>query len=492
MTTIPAALDRLWEADEEARMVRSDGGWQSWGRVRSLTERLDEVLTAAGCGAGGRVAVVLGNHTESIVALIAIMRGSRTLVTISPLQPVDRLSADIIASEAGYVIAPEALWSEGGFTKAVTEIGAAGWSVDGDAVTTQAQATRPAAGEAPGVAVEMLTSGTTGPPKRIPLTYRQLEASLSQALQRGNNDKPPWTGALSVITVPIVHIGGLWALLQVLVTARPFVLLDRFTVAGWHAAVRDHRPLLAALPPAAIRSVLEADIPREDLSSLRAVHAGASPVDPALVDEFHRRYGIPILILYGATEFVGTVAGWSLSDFTEHWKGKRGSVGRPLPGVRLRVVDGRLQIASDRAGGSADEWISTSDLAHLDDDGFLYIDGRADDVIMRGGFKVAPQAVVTALCRHQTVADAAVAGLPHPRLGQVPVAAVELRNNMSVTGDELREHCRSLLTPYEVPVEVVVVEELPRGAAMKVDRRRLIAMLPPAHDAENTGQQSTQ
>jgi acyl-CoA synthetase (AMP-forming)/AMP-acid ligase II len=116
-------------------------------------------------------------------------------------------------------------------------------------------------------------------------------------------------------------------------------------------------------------------------------------------------------------------------------------------------------------------------LAHLDADGFLYIDGRADDVIVRGGFKVSPETVVRALRTHPAVADAAVAPVPDQRLGQIPVAAVELRPGATTDNETLREHCRTTLTPYEVPARVFVVEALPRGAALKVDRRRLIAML---------------
>src|SRR5690606_12235971 len=227
---------------------------------------------------------------------------------------------------------------------------------------------------------------------------------------------------------------------------------------------------------------------REDLSSLRAMIAGTAPVDPELVDAFLERYGIPILITYGATESSGAVAGWTAKDFYASWQQKKGSVGRAFPGVRLQVVDedgtalgpgqtGRLQIASAQVGDSAEKWVTTSDLAHLDEDGYLYIDGRADDVIVRGGFKIAPETVVRALRGHEAVADAAVAGLCDRRLGQVPVAAVELRVGATVTGDQLREHCRATLTPYEVPTQVFVVDELPRSAALKVDRRRLVALI---------------
>jgi long-chain acyl-CoA synthetase len=491
MTSIHEALGRLWDANDHDRMVECDGRWASWGAVRSLTERIDRELTAAGCGTGGRVAVVLGNRMESVAALIAIFRAGRTLVTISPLQPPDRLSDDLAASGVAFVLAPSALWSEDVFRRAVADLGATGWTLDDGELALRVRGTKEAVSGDPAVAIEMLTSGTTGAPKRIPLTRAQLEASLASALQHNDRSdaktKPPLSGTVGLVTLPIVHIGGLWSLLQSLVAARPIAMLDRFTVPGWHAVVKQYRPAVAGLPPAAMRSVLDSDIPREDLASIRAVNAGTAAVDPALVDAFFERYGIPILVVYGATEFSGAVAGWTVKDFHAKWVDKKGSVGRAFPGVRLQVVgedgavlgvneSGRLQVATLQAGG-AGHWITTSDLAHLDADGFLYIDGRADDVIVRGGFKVSPETVVRALRSHPAVADAAVAPVPDQRLGQIPVAAVELRPGAVTNGDALREHCRATLTPYEVPARVFVVDELPRGAALKVDRRRLVAML---------------
>jgi acyl-CoA synthetase (AMP-forming)/AMP-acid ligase II len=491
MTSIHEALGRLWDANDDDRMLECGGHWAAWGAVRSLTERIDRELTAAGCQTGGRVAVVLSNRMESVAALIAIFRGGRTLVTVSPLQPPERLSEDLAASAASFVLAPSALWSDEVFNRAVTDLGATGWKLDDGELALQTRGTKEAVSGDPAVAIEMLTSGTTGAPKRIPLTRTQLEASLASALQHNDRDdartKPPLSGTVGLVTLPIVHIGGLWSLLQSLVAARPIAMLDRFTVPGWHTVVKQYRPAVAGLPPAAMRSVLDSDIPREDLASIRAINAGTAAVDPVLVDAFFARYNIPILIVYGATEFSGAVAGWTVKDFHAQWIYKKGSVGRAFPGVQLQIVDedgavlganesGRLQVATPQAGQAGD-WVTTSDLAHLDEDGFLYIDGRADDVIVRGGFKVSPETVVRALRAHPAVADAAIAPVPDQRLGQIPVAAVELRPGAATDGEALREHCRATLTPYEVPARVFVVDELPRGAALKVDRRRLIAML---------------
>lgn len=489
------AIVRLWDIDESATMLQCDGQWLTWGDVKSLSGRIDTELANAGCGPGGRVAVVLANRVESVAVLIAILRGSRTLVTLSPLQPPERLGADLEATAADFVIGGEEDWEKEEFVTAVSKLGASAWSVDHGVVTMKSRAAERKSGhivDAGEVVIEMLTSGSTGSPKRIPLSRAQLEASLHAALEHNDRangaERAPFAGSAAILTWPLVHISGMWGLLQALVSARRLVLFKRFNLADWHAAVKEHRPGLVGLPPAAIQVVLDSDIPPDDLTSIRAINCGASPIDPAVVDAFQERYGIPILVVYGATEFSGAVAGWTLEDFRAQWSQKKGSVGRAFPGVRLRVVDaggerppagetGRLQVASPQAGARSDEWITTSDLAHIDADGFLYIDGRADDVIIRGGFKVSPDTVVRSLRDHPAVSDAAVAGLPDDRLGQIPVGAVELRARKTVTAEELRKFCRITLTPYEIPAQIYIVDELPRGASMKIDHRRLVAML---------------
>src|SRR6201996_3143505 len=145
MTSIHEALGRLWDANDHDRMLECDGRWASWGSVRSLTERIDRELNAAGCQTGGRVAVVLSNRMESVAALIAIFRGGRTLVTISPLQPPDRLSEDLAASGVSYVLAPSALWSDEVFNRGVADLGATGWRLDDGELALQVTGTKEAA-----------------------------------------------------------------------------------------------------------------------------------------------------------------------------------------------------------------------------------------------------------------------------------------------------------------------------------------------------------
>lgn len=480
-------------------MIQQGDRWYRWGEVRAVAESIDRELVEVGAGEGSRIAVVLGNRMESVAALIALLHHGRTVTTLNPMQPPPRLASDLLACEPDAVLAPEELWDSKEFRSAAAELGIDGYALDvalseGAVVqrTGRRRVERPVTNNAEPVAIEMLTSGTTGPPKRIRLTWRQLEAAMSAVHghtgARGER-REPLTGRVALVTLAMVHIGGMWSVLQALTEARPFVLLPRFTVDGWTRAVEEHRPRIASLPPAAMRSVLNADVPPERLESLRAVTAGTTFVSPDLADEFIAKYRIPVLIVYGATEFSGAVAGWTKPMHLEWWKHKRGSVGRAFPGVELRVVDedgtvlpadrtGRLEVRSGQTGSGSAEWVRTSDLAHLDADGFLFIDGRADDAILRGGFKVQPEVVANALRAHPSVLDASVFGREDERLGQVPVGVIELVPGAPAPAEgELKDFVRAHLTGYEVPVEIHTVETLPRSASLKVDRQRLLELV---------------
>jgi acyl-CoA synthetase (AMP-forming)/AMP-acid ligase II len=343
----------------------------------------------------------------------------------------------------------------------------------------------------------MLTSGTTGPPKRIDLSYDTLEQVLVGAKHYEANREAGVrlrTG-VAVVNSPLVHLGGLFRVLQCISDGRSFALLERFTVEGWVDAVRRHRPATASLVPAALRMVLEADLDPADLGSLRSIVSGTAPLSPDDADAFAARYGVPVLTSYAATEFGGGVAGWNVADHRAFWATKRGSVGRAHPGCELRIVDpgtgevlgadaeGLLEVKAGQLGAAAG-WARTTDLARIDADGFLWIVGRADRAIIRGGFKVHPADVGAALERHPRVRGAAVVGRPDPRLGAVPVAVVELRPGPEpLTPDDLLAHAATLLAGYELPTEVRIVDELPRTPSGKADLAAVAALLDAASAA---------
>jgi acyl-CoA synthetase (AMP-forming)/AMP-acid ligase II len=199
-----------------------------------------------------------------------------------------------------------------------------------------------------------------------------------------------------------------------------------------------------------------------------------------VIDEFLRRYDLPVLTTYGATEFAGAVCGWSLSNFRKYWETKRGAAGRMHPGVEARAVDpdtgeplppgspGVLELRSEVVGGDG-AWVRTSDLARIDEDHFLFVLGRNDNAIIRGGFKIMPDAVVRAMEEHPAILEASVVGLPDERLGAVPVAAYILANGASQPADAaLAAFLRERLTPYQIPARFRCVAELPRTPSLKV------------------------
>jgi acyl-CoA synthetase (AMP-forming)/AMP-acid ligase II len=325
----------------------------------------------------------------------------------------------------------------------------------------------------------MLTSGTTGTPKRVDLGYDMLARSVLGAdpARSATPDRP--RRGVAVVNAPLVHIGGVFRILDCVVEARPFVLLPRFELDSWADAVRRHRPGAVSLVPAALRMVLHSSLSRDDLTGVHVVTCGTAPLAADDADAFFRKFGIPVLTSYAATEFGGGVAGWTLPDYRRYWHAKRGSVGRANPGARLRVVDdtgaavgvdrpGLLEVAPAQLGPAAD-WIRTTDIARLDNDGFLWILGRADQAIIRGGFKIMPDDVRTALETHPAVHGASVVGLADPRLGETPAAAIELRANTSASIDELRDHLRTRLAHYEVPTHIRIIDTIPRTPSGKPD-----------------------
>jgi long-chain acyl-CoA synthetase len=483
----------LDEAPGSAPAVEFGGQWWTWDRVRTASQDLRQCLDELGVGPAGRVGIVLENRPEHVVAIIAVLATGRCLVTLSGLQPPERLAGDVERSQVPVVVAGADVLDRSGFLAAggrkVLRLAADG-SVSVAASEAPGEPGSPPEilTSRPGVAIEMLTSGSTGPPKRVSLTDTQLDRSMMSGGQRPGAPSHLSESA-AIVATPLVHIGGLWGVLSTLYSGRRIVLLARFTLGEWVHAVETFKPRASGLVPTAMRMVLDAGVPASRLSSLQVVTTGTAPCPVELADEFYHRYGIPVLAVYGATEFAGAVAGWTLSLHRTWWGRKKGSAGRAFPGVELRVADdagtvlppgrsGHLEIKTKQAPPGSAEWVSTSDLAHLDKDGFLWIEGRADDAIIRGGFKVAPDTVKRVLESHPSVREAGVTGRPDPRLGAVPVAGVELLDGVTgLSASELIAYCRSQLLPYEVPATVVIVPELPRTPSMKISQVELLELV---------------
>ncbi|HME49249.1 class I adenylate-forming enzyme family protein [Mycobacterium sp.] len=456
-----------------AQALEFEGRWVSWGQLGTAARRVESLVDNCTGAEGAQIGILLRNRPAHVAAFLGVLLGGGCVVVINPSRGDDRTRADISALRLPMIIGEppdvERLVTPTPWTTVVSMPGP-------DAppqVTSASGRTEHIHAGRPGVAVRMLTSGTTGPPKRIDLTYDMLAHSVM------GPDRVQLRRGIAIVNAPLVHIGGVFRVLQCVTDARSFVLLERFELDTWADAVRKYRPRAVSLVPAALRMVLHSDIPQEDLASIRAVTSGTAPLSADDADAFTAKYGIPVLTSYAATEFGGGVAGWTLADHQRHWRAKRGSVGRANPDARLRVVDdagtplgpgqaGVLEVRPGQLGPSAD-WIRTTDLARIDEDGFLWILGRADQAIIRGGFKVMPDDVRTALEGHPAVRGAAVVGRPDDRLGETPVAMVELRDTETADVAELLEHLRTRLAPYEVPTDIAIVDALPRTPSGKPD-----------------------
>ena len=483
----------LAHAPRDARAVAFHGDEWTWERLSGAATSIIEALDGLGLDEGARIGVILRNRPKYVAAVAAVIASGRCITTLSPMQPPDRLANDVDASQLPVVLTDTDTIADPHLHQRLSALGRIVLlSPDGSCTVEPGVPSEPAPERAvlPGVAIEMFTSGTTGKPKRVQLTYRQLDLSMRSAAINfrpdDNGDVVLATGT-AIISTPLVHIGGLWNVLAAIYAGRFAVLMDRFDVEEWAHVIETYRPRTAGLVPAAMRMVLDANVPPERLSSLEAMTSGTAACPPELADQMFSRYGVRVLMTYGATEFSGAVAGWTKPMHIEWWDRKKGSAGRPFPGVSMQIVDengaqvptglsGTLEIRTEQAANKGVDWIRTSDLAHLDADGFLWIEGRIDDAIMRGGFKVHPPVVKGALESHPSVREAAVTGIPHERLGAVPVAAVQLVDGAVLDPADLIAAVRSTLTPYEVPVEVLIVEELPRTAAMKINQLELAAL----------------
>lgn len=304
---------------------------------------------------------------------------------------------------------------------------------------------------------------------------------------------------------------SLWAgIYQVLFAFRvgaPVVLMERFTTTEFARLVQKFGVRSAVLPPAAMTML--ADDPRVDsLEPLRIVRSITAPLAPREARRFARRFPVRILNSYGQTELGGEVVGWTVDDARRFGATKLGAAGRPHPGVEVRVdavppgggagaadatgsgaaVTGELLVRTAETGRARsgtlagrvtpDGWFRTGDIGRVDDDGFVWIEGRLSDTVNRGGLKVFPSEVEDVLAGAPGVADVAVAGIPDPRLGEVPWAFVVLDPGAELDPAALEARCREVLAPYKVPARYVAVEVLPRNEVGKVLRRELAARVP--------------
>jgi acyl-CoA synthetase (AMP-forming)/AMP-acid ligase II len=354
------------------------------------------------------------------------------------------------------------------------------------------------------VTILIYTAGTTGRPKGVPLRH---SAFVSYVLDNVDPASPE-IEERNLLTVPLYHVAGIQTMLAAIYGGRTLVMMRQFEVKEWMRTVEREKATRAMLVPTMLKRVIDdPDFSSYDLSSLKVVTYGAAPMPFEVISKAIRVMPwVRFINAFGQTETASTITALGpedhIIDGTEEEKEKKlrrlsSSIGRPLPDVEIRIVDeeGRVlppfEVGEIQAKGprvmtgywgdeektrqviTSDGWIRTGDMGWMDEEGYIYLAGRADDMIIRGGENISPEEVENVLHSHPKVEEAAVIGVPDPEWGQEPRAIVVLKEGEVATEEEIIEFCRSRLAGFKRPRSVIFVDSLPRNPMGKVLRRKL-------------------
>jgi long-chain acyl-CoA synthetase len=472
----------------------------TWADLDARVDRAARRLRASAGGDGARVALVLGNTIEFAVAWFGILRAGLVAVPLNPGYTADELNHALTDSGAAVVVAEPAVRDRLGSWRGTVvppELGPG----------PEAELPDVAAGR---LAVLLYTSGTSGRPKGAMLTHVALTANHTQL----DRIEPAVVGPSDVVllTVPFFHAYGLnTGLGTVAHHGATGVLVDRFDPAGSLALMAEHEVTVVLGVPGMYAAWSRQPEVGAAMAKVRTAVCGAAPLDPADAARFTATTGRTVIIGYGLTETAPVLTTTAVSDVA-----KTGSIGRPLPGVSLRLrtaegeilwQDGSASPAEDLAeldlsvedsagtdpgeivvrgdnlfsgywpdghdGPGADGWWGTGDVAYADGDGDLHLVDRIRELILVNGFNVYPAEIERVLDAHPGVAEAAVVAAPDPETGQTPHAYVVPALDPPPTVAELQVFCAAHLARFKQPSMIRVVAALPHSAIGKVRKREL-------------------
>jgi len=470
----------------------------TYGELRAAAGALRGELHTLGLEPGDRISIVASTNVQFVTAYFAVVGAGFIASPLNPRSPATELASEISSVEARaiivgpagaasvrelersiipsveHILVPPGVELDGAQT--IGEIG--GPPID---VVEVADAD---------VAALLFTSGTAGSPKAAMLTHGNLITNLDQiAANPGGSIQPD---DVVLCAIPLFHILGLNAVLAVgLRAGARLVLVERFDPASVLEIVTEEKVTIISGPPTLWAALANLpDVDSSALAELRRGYSGAATLTRDVYDRVKETFGVSLIEGYGLTESGAALA--IGADDTPV-----GSVGKPLPGVEIRLVDRHFDDvyigdegevlakgpnifagywndaeATNRAI-DGDGWLHTGDLAVVDDDGWLRLVDRVKDLIVVSGFNVYPGEVEAILHRHPAVSAAAVIGVPHPHHGEAVRAYVVPEPGMQVEEDDLIAFCANQIAHYKCPVSISVVDEIPRTATGKVRRRDL-------------------
>jgi o-succinylbenzoate---CoA ligase len=419
----------------------ADGAEVTYAELEAEATWVARRLEAHGVRRGSVAALTMHPRREQVVLVHALMKVGAVLLPLSP-RLTESERAAVIAAEEPTV------------------------SLDDPGQLTQTEADLPLLGEhdmdAP--CCRVLTSGSSGAPKSVQLTYGNfLWSAVGSAFNIGVEPQDRWLCCL-----PLSHIAGLSIVMRSVIYGTTAVVHDGFDVDHAAAALEGGDITVVSLVTTMLTRLLDAGA---DLSGPRAVLVGGGPVPEAVLEEAMGR-GATVVQSYGLTEACSQVTTLAPTEARR----KLGSAGRPLLTTHLRIQDGEILVQGPTVAPGcvdADGWLHTGDLGRIDEEGFLYVEDRIDDMIVTGGENVVPAQVEEVLLGHPAVADAAVVGREDPEWQQAVTAVVVLTDGAEATPDELRRHCAERLAGFKVPKRVELAAALPRTPSGKLLRRAL-------------------
>ena len=494
MTALSANLVASKERYPNRTALRCDDLQFTYAEFDAAAARVATLLERAGVEPGDRVGLMLPNTPAFALAFYGIMYRGAVAVPMNPLLKAREVSYYLSNSGAKALFATPAFAEEA--TAGAAEVGAECWVVD-DAGLKKLIADLPEQ-DSPvecgdhDVAVILHTSGTTGKPKGAMLTHgnlsRNCEVSVRTLVETGQDD-------VVMGCLPLFHVFGLTCGLNGTVFAGGMLtLLPRFEPRKAIEIIeRDAVTVFQGVPTmySALLSVAD-QAPPGAMRTLRTCVSGGAALPVQVLADFDKAFGCTVLEGYGLSESSPAAA------FNHPNRPRKpGSIGTPIEGVEMRVVDldgvevpqgeaGQIQIRghnvmkgywnlpeATKETITADGWLNTGDVGRVDEDGYFYIVDRTKDMIIRGGYNVYPREIEEVLYEHPAVAEAAVIGIPHDSLGEDVGAAVALKKGAAVTADELRDYVKARVAAYKYPRLVWLVDALPKGPTGKLLKREI-------------------
>ncbi|SFS41264.1 o-succinylbenzoate--CoA ligase [Marininema halotolerans] len=489
---MPLWLDKRAFLTPERMALEENGEKWTWAHLQRGAQELARRLRSAGVLEGDRVALLMENRLQTVAMIHALSYLGAVFVPLNHRLAPPEIAWQLADSEAKLFL------FDGSYQEKVEGI-----EITGTMVVEWSQLKDyPASEGSLKTHIQlhehhtiMYTSGTTGRPKGVILTYgNHWWSATASMLNLGLHAEDRW-----LVCTPMFHMSGLSILIRGVIYGMTSVIHQRFEPQKVIHSIHHDKISMVSVVSAMVSQMISDPSFQGVPDHFRCMLLGGGPAPRPLLEKCRER-SIPVFQTYGMTETASQIVTLSPEDSLR----KLGSAGKALFPAELRVVDGTREVEPGEEGeiivrgpnvtegywkrSDATEeaiqngWLRTGDIGRIDEEGYLYVLDRRSDLIISGGENVYPAEIEAALLSHSAVADAGVTGYPDERWGAVAIGFVCLQKGQVVSEEELMNHCKGRLAPYKIPRQIYQVEELPRNAANKLMRRQLIQLLSDSTD----------